>query len=330
MQPILQNSEEAQLVNPTEMEKAVELKIAHVLFLDIVGYSKLLIDEQRNLLELLNETVRQTDSFRAAEQTGRLVKLPTGDGMALVFYDSPEAPAECALEISRALKHIPTLPLRMGVHSGPVSGVVDAERRANVAGAGINIAQRVMDCGDAGHILISKRVADDLEHFARWRPYLHDLGDCEVKHAARVHIFNLYTDDAGNSAPPQKLRQKRAPRRASDLYLDRLSDACRDRINGVARSFGVRIKAYEEAVRLDPISPWHGHGWRGRARTRSTPKPAKTSLVIATLPGRQRTAHAPFSQTLPRPYSHMGLSITTATSTTMPPSGLRESRPAFA
>ena len=158
-----------------EIKKEIQLEIAHVLFIDIVGYSKLLINEQRALLDILNQIVRGTDQFRSAEAAGKLVKVPTGDGMALVFYSSPEAPVECALEISRVLKNRPELKLRMGVHSGPVSGVVDVNDRANVAGAGINIAQRVMDCGDAGHILLSKRVAEDLEQFGHWRPLLHDL-----------------------------------------------------------------------------------------------------------------------------------------------------------
>jgi len=159
----------------TEIKKEIQLEIAHVLFIDIVGYSKLLINEQRALLDILNQIVRGTDQFRSAQAAGKLVKVPTGDGMALVFYSSPEAPVECALEISRVLKNRPELKLRMGVHSGPVSGVVDVNDRANVAGAGINIAQRVMDCGDAGHILLSKRVAEDLEQFGHWRPLLHDL-----------------------------------------------------------------------------------------------------------------------------------------------------------
>ena len=159
----------------TEIKKEIQLEIAHVLFIDIVGYSKLLINEQRALLDILNQIVRGTDQFRSAQAAGKLVKVPTGDGMALVFYSSPEAPVECALEISRVLKNRPELKLRMGVHSGTVSGVVDVDDRANVAGAGINIAQRVMDCGDAGHILLSKRVAEDLEQFGHWRPLLHDL-----------------------------------------------------------------------------------------------------------------------------------------------------------
>src|SRR4029450_1803480 len=151
-----------------EVKREIQLEIGHVLFVDIVGYSKLLINEQRALLETLNQIIRYTDEFRSAETAGRLIKIPTGDGMALVFYNSPESPVECALEISRALKEHPQLQLRRGVHSGPVSGVVDVNERANLAGAGINLAQRVMDCGDAGHILLSKRVAEDLDQYGHW------------------------------------------------------------------------------------------------------------------------------------------------------------------
>jgi TolB-like protein/class 3 adenylate cyclase len=190
----------------TEIKKEIQLEIAHVLFIDIVGYSKLLINEQRALLDTLNQIVRGTDQFRSAEAAGKLVKVPTGDGMALVFYSSPEAPVECALEISRVLKNRPELKLRMGVHSGPVSGVVDVNERANVAGAGVNIAQRVMDCGDAGHILLSKHVAEDLEQYGHWQPHLHDLGGIEVKHGVRVHVVNLYTDELGNPEPPEKFK----------------------------------------------------------------------------------------------------------------------------
>src|SRR5438105_12629321 len=196
-----------------EVKKEIQLEIAHVLFMDIVGYSKRLINEQRGLLDTLNQIVRSTDEFRSAEAAGRLIKIPTGDGMALGFYSTPEAPVECALDISRALKAHPTLPLRMGVHSGPVSGVIDVNERANVAGAGIIMAQRVMDCGDARHILLSKHVAEDLEQYARWKPLLHDLGECEVKHGARVRVINLHTDELGNPEPPEKFRHLRGKRK---------------------------------------------------------------------------------------------------------------------
>jgi len=192
-----------------EVKKEIELEIAYVLFIDIVGYSKLLIDQQRRLLELLNEVVRGTDQFRKAEASHRLITIPTGDGMALVFYNSPEAPVECALEISRAAREHPELKLRMGVHSGPVSGVVDVSGRANIAGAGINIAQRVMDCGDAEHILLSRHVAEDLEQLGHWKKHLHDLGEAEVKHGSRVSVVNLYTEELGNPEVPQKFLQAR-------------------------------------------------------------------------------------------------------------------------
>src|SRR5919106_1314289 len=192
-----------------EVKKEIQLEIAHVLFTDIVGYSKLPITQQRALVERSNEIVRATDEFQAAETAGRLIKIPTGDGITLVFYHSPEAPVECALEISRALKKYPELQLRMGIHSGPVSGVIDATGKANVAGAGINIAQRVMDCGDAGHILLSKHVAEDLEEYPHWQPHLHDLGECEVKHGVRVSVVNLYTEELGNPAVPEKLNAAR-------------------------------------------------------------------------------------------------------------------------
>ena len=194
---------------PAEIKKEIELEIAYVLFIDIVGYSKLLVDQQRRLLEILNEIVRGTEQFHKAEANNRLITIPTGDGMALVFYNTPEAPVECALEISRALKEHPELKLRMGVHSGAVSGVVDVSGRANIAGAGINVAQRVMDCGDTGHILLSKHVAEDLEQLGHWKRHLHDLGETEVKHGAHVSVVNLYTEELGNPEVPQKFRQAR-------------------------------------------------------------------------------------------------------------------------
>ncbi len=190
----------------TEIKKEIQLEIGHVLFMDIVGYSTRLIDEQRALRDTLNEIARSTEQFREADTAGTLIKSPTGDGMALVFHRSPEQPVKCALEISRALKAHPNLPLRMGVHSGPVSGVVDVNDTTSVAGAGINMCQRVMDCGDAGHILVSKHVADDLEQYAHWKPYLHDLGECEVKHGVRVGVTNLYSDEIGNPQLPKKFQ----------------------------------------------------------------------------------------------------------------------------
>ena len=192
-----------------ETQQDFHLEIAHVLFMDIVGYSKLLINEQAELLQELNRIVRNTSQFRNAEAAGELIRLPSGDGMALVFLRSAEAPVQCAIEISQALRSSSEIRLRMGVHSGPVNQVTDVNDRSNLAGAGINIAQRVMDCGDAGHILLSKRVADDLAHYRQWQSCLHDLGECEVKHGAKIEIVNLYTDELGNSATPEKLKQQR-------------------------------------------------------------------------------------------------------------------------
>jgi len=189
------------------VEAGHRLEIGHVLFMDLVGYSKLLLDEQREQLQRLTEIVRDTEQVHAAEAAGKLIRLPVGDGMALVFFSSPEAPVRCAIEISERLKQYPQLKLRMGIHSGPVNEVRDVNDRANVAGAGINFAQRVMDCGDAGHVLLSKRVAEDLAHSRQWRAYLHDLGECAVKHGVPVFIVNLYTDEIGNAQLPEKVKQ---------------------------------------------------------------------------------------------------------------------------
>src|SRR3954469_20939485 len=202
---------------PEEPKANQRLEIAHVLFIDIVGYSTRLTDEQRGLVDGLNQAVRSSDEFNKAAAAGRLKKIPTGDGMALVFHDSPEQPVECAVEISRVLKHHPDLPVRMGVHSGPVSGVTDVNGRVNAAGVGINVAQRLMDCGDAGHILLSKRVAEDLQQNGRWRPHLHDLAEVEVKHGDRIHVFNFYTDDAGNSDRPKKLSEAKPDHRPAAM-----------------------------------------------------------------------------------------------------------------
>jgi TolB-like protein/Tfp pilus assembly protein PilF len=191
---------------PGETKPDLRLEIAHVLFLDIVGYSKLLIDEQSEALHELNEIVRNTEAARQTEAAGQLIYLPTGDGMALVFTRSVEDPVECALQLSQALRAQPSLAIRMGIHSGPVHHVADVNQRDNIAGAGINIAQRVMDCGDAGHILVSKRVADDLAQYRRWQPYLHELGDFEVKHGVVISVVNLYADVVGNPNPPERLK----------------------------------------------------------------------------------------------------------------------------
>src|SRR6476659_9189990 len=203
-----------------ESSANAELKIGHILFIDIVGYSKLLSDKQRELFELLNELIRNTAQFRAADAAHKLVRLPTGDGMVLAFFTSVDAPVRCAQEIGGKLREYPQLPLRMGINSGPVDEVRDLDGRRNVTGAGINLAQRVMDCADAGHILIAKRVADDLAQYAEWQPCLHDLGEVEVKHGVRVALSNFFGDGFGNSKSPDKIiRAKQVRRRRLLLWL---------------------------------------------------------------------------------------------------------------
>src|SRR4029450_11526062 len=187
---------------PDDEKTKPRLEIAHVLFIDIVGYSTLLTDEQSEALQELNQIVRNTEAVREAGAAGHLNILPTGDGMAMVFTGSVERPAECALEVSQALRAQPSLPVRMGIHSGPVHHVRDANARANISGVGINIARRVMDCGGAGHILVSKRFADDLAQHRRWQRYLHELGDVKVKHGVVVSLVNFYAETIGNPAPP--------------------------------------------------------------------------------------------------------------------------------
>src|SRR5437764_8764181 len=198
-----------------------QLEIAHVLFIDIVGYSKRLINEQRALIERVHRLVGSTDQFRQAEAAGKLISIPTGDGMALAFFTAPDAPVRCAIELSKADQDDPKIELRMGIHSGPVDRLGDVNQRANIAGAGINMAQRVMDCGDARHILLSNRVADDLAQYGQWRPYLQDLGDVEVKHGVRLGVVNFYSDTFGNPAVPAKVASQIAKHRRTALLRRR-------------------------------------------------------------------------------------------------------------
>jgi TolB-like protein/class 3 adenylate cyclase/Flp pilus assembly protein TadD len=226
-----------------EIKKEIQLEIAHVLFIDIVGYSRLSINDQHAAVEELNRIVRVSEQFQRAEAANRLIRIPTGDGMVLVFYTNPEAPVQCAVEISGALKEHPRLQLRMGIHSGPVSGVVDVNERANLAGAGINMAKRVMDCGDAGHILLSKHVAEDLEEYEEWQPLLHELGTWEVKHGARVGVVNLYADQVGNPQLPKKfqaLKTHRARLRWATMTAALLAVAM---IVGIAMFSGYRVRS---------------------------------------------------------------------------------------
>src|SRR5213596_3441668 len=234
-----------------EVKKEIQLEIGHVLFIDIVGYSKLLITEQSEQLQTLKQIVRGTEQFRLAEAEGKLLRLPTGDGGALVFRTSPEAPVRCALEISRELKNHPEVRVRMGIHSGPVNEVSDLNEQANIAGAGINIAQRVMDCADAGHILLWRHVADDLKHYARWRPYLHEIGECKVKHGEIISLVNFYTEELGNPQRPRNIRGA-APAKSvavlpfvnmsADKHDEYLSDGMTEElINALARVPGLRV-----------------------------------------------------------------------------------------
>src|SRR5881398_3412328 len=203
----------------TEIQKELPLEIAHLLLIDAVGYSKLLVNEQIKLLQELNQIVRSTECFRTAEKTGKLIRVSTGDGMALLFFHSPEEPVRCALEISRTLQEHPHIQLRMGVHSGPVNQVTDVNDKTNIAGAGINVAQRVLDCGDAGHILLSGHIAEDLTQYRQWQPYLHDLGEYEVKHGLRLHLVNLYKDNLGNPHLPDKLKRGRRWKQTSGVSI---------------------------------------------------------------------------------------------------------------
>ena len=189
------------------LQPDADLAIAHVLFIDIVAYSKLAIDQQKEVVQQLNRYVRDSEQFRRADTAGKLIRMPTGDGVALAFFTSPDAPVRCAIEVSKAVRNSSALQLRMGIHSGPVDQLSDVNERSNLAGTGMNMAQRIMNCGDAGHILLSQRVADDLVQYTRWRSQLHELGEVELKHGVRVSVFNLYTDEVGNPEVPQKLRQ---------------------------------------------------------------------------------------------------------------------------
>ena len=265
-----------------ESDDNLRLEIGHVLFIDIVGYSKLLNEEQKERLNQLIEIVLATKQVRDSTDE-QLVRLPTGDGMALVFRHSAEEPARCALEIAEALQKHPELPVRMGVHSGPVSEVTDVSGRTNLAGAGINMAQRVMDCGDAGHILLSQHVADDLVHSRQWASRLRDLGECEVKHGVRLHLVNLYAEPLGNAALPQKLQQaKRNVRRreafaAQECRMDRRSLAPRPSRRCVLL---VHAKADAAGRRSDRGQEYRGaplrKSERGKSKTNTSPMACRT------------------------------------------------------
>ncbi len=247
-----------------EIDPEPKLEIAHILTMDVVEYSTLFITQQREVMQELNQVVRQSAPFRQGEADGKLVRLPTGDGMALVFLDDPEAPLQCALEISAGIKEHPNIRLRMGIHSGPVSQTVDVNDRSNLAGAGLDIAQRVMDCGDAGHILLSKHVADDLEPYARWHGHLHELGEHEVKHGRKISLVNFYTNEVGNPEVPKIIRNARAFR------------------GGVRRSLGSRRAALVAggALALLALILWGEFGGQGRSDIGAAAVPEKSIAVL--------------------------------------------------
>jgi serine/threonine-protein kinase len=249
-----------------QIKANLHLEIAHILFLDVVGYSKLLINEQSELVQKLNEIVLQTEQVRAADAANQLIRLATGDGLALVFRNHPEAPAECALEIAAAVKGHPEIQVRMGVHSGPVNEITDVNQRANIAGAGMNMAQRVMDCGDAGHILLSKRVADDLAQHREWQSRLHDLGEVEVKHGLMISLVNLYTADLGNPAAPEKIRRAK---REQILATRR-------------RRIALATLALFAALALGAIQWWS----LDRTKLGSAPAVTSTSAVAVSIPAK--------------------------------------------
>src|SRR6266481_4044416 len=269
----------------------VKFEIGHVLFIDIVGYSKLLITEQSEQIQKLKEIVRGTEQFRLAEAEGKLLRLPTGDGGALVFRTTPEAPVLCALEISKELKNHPELHVRMGIHSGPVNEVTDLNEQANIAGAGINIAQRVMNCGHAGHILLSKRVADDLEQYAQWRSLLHELGECEVKHGTRISVVNLYTDNLGNPELPQNFKRAAVTRKTTAAVSGSAAKSAGRKwtmigsavliIAAVAIGLFLQVRTHLRGVRQNAVAeqgrPLHGESSTGGA---SLPISEKSIAVL--------------------------------------------------
>jgi TolB-like protein/class 3 adenylate cyclase len=268
---------------PAKPTSDLQLEIAHLLLIDVVGYSKLLVNEQIEVLQELNQIVQSTECFRTAEASGKLRRVPMGDGMALLFFNSPEEPVRCALEISRILQEHPHIQVRMGVHSGPVNRVRDVNDKTNFAGSGINVAQRVMDCGDAGHILLSGHVADDLSEYRHWQPYLHDLGECEAKHGLRLHVFNLYKDNLGNPQVPDKLKRRRWKQRGGAIRPVTLPRP---------RKFLLTVALAVSAVALAvSVSIFLRRGWPSVARIPAEGRPSVSiaEKSIAVLPFENRS-----------------------------------------
>ncbi|HWY40073.1 MAG TPA: adenylate/guanylate cyclase domain-containing protein [Chthoniobacterales bacterium] len=254
----------------TKLTSTLHLQTAHVLFIDVVGYSRLLVNEQREVVVELNQIVRKTPQFRNSEAAGQLIRIPTGDGMALVFFQSPEEPVHCAMEIAEALKMRPNIGLRMGIHSGPVDRVKDVNDRINIAGVGMNIAQRVMDLGDGGHILLTHRIAADLSEDAYWHEHLHDLGEVELKHGVKVGIANLYTEEVGNPQRPEKIKalgKKNRPWTALDA------------INVFARSRRGQL-AIALLVLAIGLGLWKLSSWVSRSSDKSLAISAKSIAVL--------------------------------------------------
>src|SRR5438067_1182427 len=281
----------------SEINKQAELEIAHVLLIDVVGYSKLLVNEQIELLQDLSQIVRSSECFQAAETKGKLIRVPTGDGMALLFFHSPEEPVRCALEISRTLQGYPHIQLRMGVHSGPVNQVTDVNDKTNIAGPGLNVAQRVMDCGDAGHILLSGHIAEDLTQYRHWQPYLHDLGECQVKHGLRLHLVNLYKDNLGNPDLPDKLKRRRRWKQTSGVSV---RPVITPRWPKYVLTAVLLVSAVALAISFSVFyrrgSPAVAHSSSGKAADLGLPIPEKS---IAVLPFENRSedkANAYFAQ----------------------------------
>ncbi len=255
-----------------QRELSEKVEIAHVLAMDVIGYSLLLITEQARVMNQLASLVKNTGQVRRADAEGKLLRLPTGDGMCLVFFNDPQAPIECATEIAAALRAHPDIRLRMGIHSGPVNAVTDVSDRANVAGAGIDMAQRVMDCGDASHILLSKRVADDLAPFPRWHSHLHDLGEWTVKHGRKIALINFYTDEIGNSERPLKCAATTETSPASSTAVVASSRGSRRILVSAAALCAIALAVGAFVLFRSDVSRW-------RTKTATTP-PAHSIAVL--------------------------------------------------
>ena len=184
----------------------LDLETGHILFIDIVGLARMLALEQQESLHKLSQIIRNTDAGKTTEE--ELPRLSTGSGLALAFATTADAAVRCAMQISTGWRTYPELKLRMGIHTGPVNRMTEANDRIGVAGPGVNVARRVTDCGDTGHILLSRHAVERLSDRSHWQPYLHDLGECEVTNGEVIAVVNFYTDEVGNSSPPKRFKRK--------------------------------------------------------------------------------------------------------------------------